>query len=216
MHNIITLEDDYKNVLPFLPTSSAILSKLKTYVSLLLQGQEVKNLISNSTLNTIWSRHVLDSYQLISLSPSSLHWVDIGAGAGFPGLVIAICLSENSNAHITLIEKNKNKCSFLENVSKTLKLNVTILNNRIENQNNITLPKVDVVMARAFAPLPLLLTYCFSFLSSGSVGIFPKGKTYENELFLAKKTYDIDYSLKESMTSSESKIIVIKKIKVKK
>ncbi len=128
--------------------SRGTFEKLKIYEQLLLKWQEKINLVANSTLDDLWNRHFLDSFQLLGQLPKDVSretWLDLGSGAGFPGLVLAIC----SLANIHLIESDQRKCAFLRDVSRETSAQVMIHNQRIESVNL----KADVISSRAFADL---------------------------------------------------------------
>ena len=105
----------------------------ETYVALLRKWQAAKNLVGPATLDTIWTRHIADSAQLFSLAPDARRWVDIGSGAGFPGLVLAIMGKSTPGFHVDLVESNGRKCAFLREVVRTLGLPVSVHNGRIED-----------------------------------------------------------------------------------
>ena len=190
--------------------SRETLDRLKVYQGLLEQWQKKLNLVSNSTLSVAWERHFLDSYQLLSqlpLNPISL--IDLGSGAGFPGLVLAILRPED--LRVTLVESDFKKCIFLENVSRETKTKVTILQSRIESLENSL--HFDVVTARALAPLPLLLTYAFPLMKENSMGIFLKGKDVEKEIEAAQKNWRFDLEIYPSLTDSKASILKIENLK---
>lgn len=190
--------------------SRETLDRLKVYQGLLEQWQKKLNLVSNSTVSVAWERHFLDSYQLLSqlpLNPISL--IDLGSGAGFPGLVLAILRPED--LRVTLVESDFKKCIFLENVSRETKTKVTILQSRIESLENSL--HFDVVTARALAPLPLLLTYAFPLMKENSMGIFLKGKDVEKEIEAAQKNWRFDLEIYPSLTDSKASILKIENLK---
>ena len=186
------------------------LEKLKTYLNLIHDWQKKFNLISQKSFDTIWKRHFLDSYQILKYFGNKKKILDIGSGAGFPAIVCAIC----SNNFFYLIESNKKKCFFLNEVKKTINIeNISIHNSRIENlkiTNNF-----DYITARAVTSLDKLIKYTHKFYKKNMSCIFMKGKTAENEVKIAKKKFIFDVKYVNSITDSESKILVIKNIKKK-
>ena len=184
---------------------------LKTYQDLLHKWQPKINLVSNNTLPDSWQRHFEDSLQVIELLPESAqNIVDIGSGAGFPGLVIAI---ERPDIHVTLIESDSKKCSFLKAVSRETKTSVTVLNERIEN---ITLENApDVIMARALASLDKLFDYCEKWVMQNPnvVFIFPKGQNYQSELAACQRNWEFHMDKKISKIDENSVILTFKDIK---
>ena len=186
--------------------SRETLCRLKTYQQLLEIWQKKLNLISSSSLPHAWDRHFLDSYQLlIHLPPEPLSLMDLGSGAGFPGLVLAILRAENLS--VTLVESDFKKCIFLENVSRETFSPVTVLRSRIESLDNSL--KADVITARGLAPLPQLLDYAFPLMTEKSVGLFLKGKDVEKEIEDAQKKWNFDLELYPSLTDSGGRILKV-------
>ena len=184
---------------------------LRVYEGLLKLWQKKFNLISANTINDIWERHIIDSAQLLRLLPkekSNTKIYDVGTGAGFPGLVLAIL----GRKDLVLCEANNKKCSFLQEVKDILRLNVNIDNIRAES-----LPKksANAVLARAVAPLEHLISISLPLIKNGGVAIFPKGKNWNKELKSAQKYFYMEYELVKSITSEVSYIFVIKKIEKK-
>jgi 16S rRNA (guanine527-N7)-methyltransferase len=181
--------------------------RLERYVELLQQWQARHNLVSSDTIAEIWQRHILDSVQIFALRPKARSWVDIGSGGGLPGLVLASFLSE-SNGHIILVESNRKKAAFLQHVTGTLSLPVTVLAQRIEDVA-LTIGPVDVVTARALANLQTLLGYANPLLKKGAVALFLKGSDYQRELTEAEQNWHISYQLHGSITDPQSRIVEI-------
>lgn len=180
---------------------------LERYVQLVLEQQAELNLIGKSTVESIWMRHIYDSYQLTELNLPGAYWVDVGSGAGFPGLVMAIAKQNDSNFAIDLIEKNKKKSSFLKQVVEKLSLQrVNIFDMPL--QDYIALNRTpQIVTARAVAPLSNLLSWTHPLLNSGAHAVFLKGRTYELELTEAQKQWKFKYSLLISATNPHSRLI---------
>ena len=165
-------------------------SRLSTYAELLCSWNERINLVADSTLQDLWRRHMLDSAQLAPLLPGSARTIiDIGSGAGFPGLVLAIMLSGRPGLTVHLIESVRKKCNFLEEVAKATNAPVIVHWDRAET---LTRMKADVVTARAVAPLDKLLGMAFPFFRGGTTGLFLKGKSLADELTLASKSWTLD------------------------
>ena len=179
--------------------------KLKLYQQILETWQKRLNLISSSTLPQIWERHFEDSLQLIPYLPSSGGaLVDLGSGAGFPGLVLAIA---RPDLKVTLIESDLKKCVFLENVSRETNTSVIILNERIEAINNSL--KYDIVTARGLAPLSFLLEYASPLMDVDAACLFLKGKEVENEIKESQKKWDFNLEIFPSLTDSRGRILRI-------
>lgn len=184
--------------------------RLKIYHRLLEIWQKKLNLVSNLSLPEAWDRHFMDSYQLLSyLPPEALSLIDLGSGAGFPGLVLAIMGPEILS--VTLAESDFKKCIFLENVSRETKTPVKILRSRIEDLDKSI--QGDVITARGLAPLPLLLSYAFPLMKKRSVGLFLKGKGVEREIQEAQKKWEFDLEIYPSLTDSTGRIVMIKHLK---
>lgn len=186
--------------------------KLILYASLLEKWQKSQNLVSPFTLKHLWQRHMADSLQLLNYGLSNGPWVDLGSGAGFPGLVIAITGQERADHHVHLIESNKGKCAFLAEVIRATGAPATIHPVRIENCGDI-LPQMDkTITARALAPLHRLCSYVGPLLTGRSVALFPKGRDAEVEIEAAKRQFRLDLERLPSKTDPESVILRIKHI----
>ena len=208
--NITELEKDRAEALRLFPVSRETVARLDTYVAMLLRWQTIKNLVAPSTLSTIWTRHIVDSAQIFPLFPDARVWIDMGSGAGFPGLVIAILSTDLPGAHIHLIESNGRKVSFLREVARELALPVTVHHERIEMARPL-LPEIcDCVTARALAPLIDLLTFQHQHLKIHSPSAFLKGQDIEEELTLAAKCWNIDLELVPSITNPDGQIVLVR------
>lgn len=159
---------------------------LEAHRRLLLDWSERMNLMGPRELepDRYWRRHVLDSAQLLSIAPNAMRWADLGAGAGFPGLVIACLLKAVPGAAVHLVEATGKKARFLEEAVRTLGLPVRVFNVRIEDFRAGEGP-YDVVTARALAPLPRILEHAKPILDRGAQGLFHKGADFDAELAAA-------------------------------
>ena len=166
------------------------------------------NLISKKTVPEIWNRHILDSAQIFYANKKSFKkWLDMGSGAGFPGLVVAILAQDkNTGGETVLVESDKRKCVFLSTVKRELNLNLTIINNRIEGCDR---QQADVISARALADLPSLLDLSFDHLSDNTTLIFSKGKSWKEELVAAEKTWNFSWEAVTSITDAKSVVLKI-------
>lgn len=195
LHNIKNIEEN---------VSRESLEKLQAYDVLLHKWQKTINLVSPNTLQNSWERHILDSVQVAdNVSRESLVLYDLGCGAGFPGLVIAM-LRPDINVH--LIESDQRKCSFMRAVSRETSTPVTIHNNRIEN---IDLPAPNIITARALASLKDLLTLCEKWKNSDTTMLFLKGETHEQEIREAQEVYDISVKIIPSALEENSVLLKI-------
>jgi 16S rRNA (guanine527-N7)-methyltransferase len=159
----------------------ATLRRLEIYANLLEKWQRAVNLVGDSTLGDLWVRHVADSLQLAEAVPEARKWLDLGSGAGLPGLVIAIKLADEPGALVHLIEAGRRKCTFLREVARATDAPAIVHCGRIEEILPGFSEKIEAVSARALAPLPKLLAYAEKFLDLGAIGVFPKGKNFEAE-----------------------------------
>jgi 16S rRNA (guanine527-N7)-methyltransferase len=190
------------------PVSRETEERLAILVGELRRWQQAKNLVSGATLDEVWTRHIADSLQLLGHAPQARHWLDLGSGGGFPGLVLGIQLAE-LGGHIDLVESNARKCAFLRHAARLTGAPVTVHNARIEDVVDGFVGKVEAVTARALAPLPLLLNWCKELLRTGVTGVFPKGQHLEAELTAAAKYWKIQATTFPSVTDSAAAILVI-------
>jgi 16S rRNA (guanine527-N7)-methyltransferase len=197
-----------REALEALAVSRETAERLRSYVAELARWQSVKNLVGPGTLNQVWTRHIADSAQLIRLAPEARRWLDLGSGAGFPGLVIAILLGEAGEVH--LVESNSRKCAFLRAAIRTTGANAIVHENRIEDVVGAFAGKADVVTARALAPLVRLLPMVKDLLRTGALGIFPKGQDLEAELTEATKSWRIDAEVVPSVTDRKAGILIVR------
>ena len=180
---------DRARALKLTPVSRETLERLDRFVGLLLTWQQTTNLIAPSTVSDLWTRHIADSLQLLNLAPNARIWVDLGAGGGFPGLVIACALADRPGAHVHLIESNNKKAAFLREAQRLTAAPASVHATRLEEFVASFEGGPDVVTARAVAPLKSLLDQCFPLLGkSGAVGLFPKGRHAELELKDARES----------------------------
>jgi 16S rRNA (guanine527-N7)-methyltransferase len=176
--------------------------RLQEHLNILGQWQKTHNLVASSTLPELWSRHVLDSLRLWPAVEA--HWqrgalVDLGSGAGFPGVVLAVMAQEAGAAvrgPVHLVESNGKKASFLRHVARVLELDVVIHPARIQDAApQLAQIPIDVVTARALAPLDRLLTFAEPLLIAGATGIFPKGARFEVEVAAARRYWNFGLDL---------------------
>jgi 16S rRNA (guanine527-N7)-methyltransferase len=173
---------DRAAALALVPVSRETEERLALYVDLLARWRNVTNLISETSFAEVWTRHIADSAQLLDLAPDARRWVDLGSGAGFPGMVLAIRLAGQAGARVHLVESDQRKCAFLREVARATGAPAEIHAARIEAVAPDSLMPVDAVTARALAPLPILLGFAKVWLARGAVGIFPRGRTTEAQL----------------------------------
>lgn len=181
---------------------------LQQFVVLLEKWNKSINLIGKSTVDTIWQRHIIDSAQLLDHIPNDKKLVitDLGSGAGFPGIILAIL----SNHEIHLVESDKRKAAFLQQASLSIPNKIVIYNERIET---LSPWKSDIITSRALAPLPKLIELAYPFYTQTSSCLFLKGVHVEEELSLAKESWDMDVVLYPSATAESSAIVSLRNIK---
>ena len=181
------------------------------YKTLLSKWNEKINLVSKNTLVDIWERHFLDSGQIIKhVEASGKIWVDVGSGAGFPGLVVALLLRDRKiDCNLVLVEKNPKKGFFLNEVIRKLNLNVEVVNDNIYTLEPLN---ADILTARAFSELNNLIEISFRHRKRDGLCLFLKGENYRFELDKTLNYWFFDYDVVESLSSSSGKIIRVKKI----
>jgi len=199
----------------FTQVSRETITSLKKYEDLLVKANKSLNLVGNSTINQIWIRHFLDSVQVIDfVDKNDQNLVDLGSGAGLPGLVLAITAKDRKlTFKVKLIEKSPKKVKFLKNTVRALNLNVEVL------QQNILDEQIkffeDVFVTRAFKPLKTILQLIHNKANNWKKIFIFLGKTGKNELLQASKSWDIEYKQRVSVTSNDSTVVEINKIKKK-
>ena len=206
------LAADKAEALRLTPVSRETQQRLETFVALLLQWQQKTNLISPATIPNLWTRHVADSLQLIDLAPNAKVWVDFGAGGGFPAIPVACALAERPGAQVHLVESNGKKAAFLREAIRATGVPAVVHQKRIEDCGDSFGDKVDVVSARALAPLKILCDQAFPLIARGAVGLFPKGQDVAAELTEAAKYWRIEAETVPSRTSPEGCIVVVKRL----
>ncbi len=199
----MNLEGYIKNY-PFLKSvSRETIEKLEIYISLLQQWNKKINLVSQQGMDQVWKRHVYDSFQLIRYLDSSVKSIaDLGSGGGFPGLILAL----STDIPVILIESDKRKTIFLREVLRQTKTQATVLCQRIENVNAIS---VDVVTARALTSLTQLLKFSKNILNKNGYCLFLKGRSVNLEIEEAQKDWKINYKTFSSQTNADGVIVKI-------
>ena len=194
-----------------LNVSRETLKSFYEYEALLSKWNEKINLVSKNTLVDIWERHFLDSGQIIKhVEASGKRWVDVGSGAGFPGLVVALLLRDRKiDCNLVLVEKNPKKGFFLNEVIRKLNLNVEVVNDNIYTLEPLN---ADILTARAFSELNNLIEISFRHRKKEGLCLFLKGENYRFELDKTLNYWFFDYDVVDSLSSSSGKIIRVKKI----
>jgi 16S rRNA (guanine527-N7)-methyltransferase len=191
--------------------------RLTRFVALLCESQQRMNLVASSTIPQVWTRHVADSLQLLSLAPEARRWADLGSGAGFPGVVIACALADvpgaQPGAHVDLVESIGKKAAFLSEAVAATGVPATVHHARIEAVTPQLAGHVDIVTARALAPLSTLLTVINPFMEKGAKALLHKGQDVDAELTEAAKYWNIDYDAVPSQTDPRGRILVVRRLK---
>ncbi len=210
------LADDRARALSLTPVSRETLACLDCFVAVFLAWQRRINLIAPSTESKLWTRHVADSLQLLALAPQARVWVDLGSGAGLPGLVIACALKDTPGAQVHLVESNAKKAAFLREAARATGAPAIVHAMRIGDFVKDAPESVDVVTARALAPLAELLAAAYPLLKKkGAFGLFPKGQDVAGELTETTKYWKIRMSLVPSRTDPRARIVVVRGLEPK-
>lgn len=184
--------------------------RLQTFESEVRRWNSTVNLVSRASLDVLWARHMEDSAQVYAHCPiAAEHWVDLGSGGGFPGLVVAILAAEHQpNLRVTLVESDQRKAVFLRQTSQKLGLSVILHAARIESLPPL---EADVVSARALAPLGELLSLSRPHLRSEGLALFPKGVRFGEEVSEARKSWDFDLDVLPSLSQPDAALLIIRK-----
>jgi len=185
------------------------MADLESFAVRLAEANAVMNLVGPDTLPDVWNRHYWDSAQLLQLAPEAATWADLGAGAGFPGVVLSILQKGRAGAHIWLIDSLGKRCRFLQAVVDELDLPATVINGRAEAQ---TL-KVQVVTARAVAPMEKLLGYAQPYLQRGARGLFLKGEKAALEVAEARRVWQFESDLSVSRSDPRGRIVSVRSLR---
>jgi len=206
------LAADKAAALKLTPVSRETEARLDRFVDLLLTWQRTTNLISPATIPHLWTRHVADSLQLLALAPDAKMCVDFGSGGGFPAIPVACAMADRPGVKIHLVESNGKKAAFLREAIRVTGAPALVHAKRIEDCGDSFGDKVDVVSARALAPLKILCDQAFPLIARGAVGLFPKGQDVAAELTDAAKYWRIEAETLPSRTSSDGCIVVVKRL----
>jgi 16S rRNA (guanine527-N7)-methyltransferase len=181
--------------------------RLAIYAEELARWQRALNLVSAGSLGEIWTRHIDDCLQIAELEPSAPVWLDLGSGAGLPGLIAA---AAQPGRQVTLVESDLKKCAFLRTTARRMGLDVDVQPTRIERFVAPADFRPDVVSARALAPLVKLLAYAQPFLHKGAHGLFPKGRSAGRELTEAQESWIFEVDIVPSRTDPEGRILRVR------
>lgn len=185
------------------------MTDLEQFYGHLSEANAVMNLVGPNSLPDFWNRHAWDSAQLLALAPDAKTWADLGAGAGFPGVVLAILLKDQPDAHVWLVDSLQKRCKFLQYIVDELELPATVMWGRAEEQEL----EVDIVTARAVASLDKLVGYAQPYLSLGAQALFLKGEKAEQELIDARKVWHLDAELSVSRSDPRGRIVTVRTLR---
>jgi 16S rRNA (guanine527-N7)-methyltransferase len=201
------LASDKATALALTPVSRETESRLDRYVALLLEWQAKTNLVASSTLPNLWTRHISDSLQLLSIAPKAKTWIDLGSGGGFPGVVLACALAETPGASVHLVERIAKKAAFLREAIRVTgapgAVHLADIGDTVERFAGL----VDCVTARAVAPLHQLIVFADPLVKRGAKALFLKGQDVEAELTEATKYWKIEPKLHSSRTGGQGWIV---------
>lgn len=187
-----------------LRVSRETLDKLDRYRALVLEGAETQNLIARSTFDVFWARHIVDSAQLVPLADGvgPGDWLDLGSGAGMPGIVVAIL----SKRPVHMVEERRGRVAFLNKVIEALELpNAEVFGCKVQALKH---KPAAIISARAFAPLPKLLELAHSFSTQKTLWLLPKGRSAREEVETVRENWQGAFHVKQSLTDSEAAIVV--------
>ena len=190
------------------PVSRETIARLQRYVELLIAEAARQNLVSRGTLEDVWGRHIIDSAQLVRFEPEQgCSWVDIGSGAGLPGIVIA-CLVEGP---VTLIEPRRLRAEFLQRVARDLNLRARVIQGKAERAEGV----FDIITGRAVTKLSDFLSLSAHLSTRNTIWALPKGRNAQSELADAKRTWQGVFHVEQSITDAESWIVVGSEVRAK-
>ncbi len=218
----IDLGEDRKHALAMFDLSPETVARLDCFVDLLLTWQRRTNLISQSTVPSLWTRHVSDSLQLLEVGkvgPAGVPpatprvWLDLGSGGGFPGIVLACALADVPGAQVHLVDSNLKKAAFLREAVRQTKTPGIVHAMRIDELTPaLDAISVDCVTARALAPLPDLLEMIAPFVKKGAKALLLKGQDLDHELTESTKHWHIEADNVPSMTNKSGRILIVHKL----
>ncbi len=182
--------------------------RLSIYADLVARWNPRINLVSRNSLTELWTRHILDSVQVFRCSEHADHWVDLGSGGGFPGLVCAImAIEESPNTRFTLVESDQRKSAFLRTVARECNAKCTVISKRIEAIDPL---HADILSARALADLTTLISFCDRHLDKSGVALLPKGENWKKELSDAREGWNFQAEPITSLTEPKAVILKVK------
>uniref|UniRef100_UPI0040479CE6 16S rRNA (guanine(527)-N(7))-methyltransferase RsmG n=1 Tax=Yoonia sp. TaxID=2212373 RepID=UPI0040479CE6 len=191
--------------------SRETITRLTAFAALTTKWTPHINLVARSTLDDLWTRHIVDSAQIFQYAPAgAARWVDVGSGGGFPGIVVAAIAADlRPEMQFTLIESDQRKATFLRTAARELQLDIEVIADRVE----LVAPQnADIISARALSSLHDLFPLILRHLSPDAISILPKGKSYAEEISLARQNWRFELDAHPSMTEPDARILVVKDI----
>jgi len=204
------MNEDRAAALALIGANKQTEDRLHTYVRHLQRWRSINNLISEDAFSHVWTRHIADSAQLLSHAPNARRWIDIGSGAGFPGMIMAILLAETPGAVVHCVESNRRKCAFLRFVARETAAPAVIHAKRIETLDPSTLSPVDAVTSRALAPLPWLVNFTYVWLARGAIGVFPCGRSAAKQIDMLATASEFQIESFQSKLCLDARIVLVR------
>ncbi len=204
------MSDGPDAVLAVADVSRETIAKLEIYAGLIRRWNDVENLISPSDLGALWKRHIADCAQLPALAPQARRWLDIGSGAGLPGIVVALTAPPGTS--VVLVESNQRKCAFLRQAVRDTGAPAVVRQGRAEVVLAELAEPFEVVTARALTALPGLFDLSRAVLARGGIALFPKGRGYKREVDEAALTYDFDLVQHGSRVDPDGVILEVRNL----
>jgi 16S rRNA (guanine527-N7)-methyltransferase len=212
LSEVSTFRADKAAALKLVDVSRETEARLDAYVALLRQWQAKTNLVAPSTLPQLWTRHIADSLQLVTLAPTARRWLDIGSGGGFPGVVLACAMAEHDGGHVVLVERIAKKAAFLREALRVTRAPGTVILADIgDNVDSFPRP-LDCITARAVAPLHELIGFAEPLMAPGTKALFLKGQDVEAELTEATNYWNIQPQLHASLTGGQGWVVELDRI----
>jgi 16S rRNA (guanine527-N7)-methyltransferase len=193
--NSVGFREDRLQALRLVPVSRETAERFDIFVDRLRHWRQRTNLISQATFANLWIRHIADSAQILLTHPRAIRWLDIGSGAGFPGMVLAMQLADVDGAVVHCVESDQRKCAFLREVARATRAPAIVHPARIGSINPSISGIVEGITARAFAPLSTTLDMAKAWLLAGAVGVFPRGRSVAKQFdaLSAHSHYDTNF-----------------------
>ncbi len=199
----------------FACVTEPVLERLESFVALLCKWQNIHNLVGPDALDNLWARHIEDSLQLAGQALTARHWIDLGSGAGFPGLIVAIARADERDFKMYLVESNGKKSAFLRAAIRATGAPASVFSGRIEDFVVERSNPVDVICARALAPFADLCHLAFPLLQAETQLILLKGQDFVHEEQVAAKSWSYDLLTLPSVTDKSGRIVIVTKLKSK-